>query len=89
MERYTEVKKEWFVIKEVRAWEHVQDLGLYCWVSVLHQQITPTRNSKDEANEDYLNLGFKPHPGGLHATEEITPGKLWVSYMVQCRTIFN
>lgn len=74
----------WFVVKEVRAWEWVEHLDMYCWVSKSHERITPERNTEEEANEDFARLGFRlSSTACVQCNDEINIGEFWVRYIVQ------
>lgn len=75
----------WFVVKEVRKWEWVDELNMFCWVEESHEHITPDRDTEEEANQDFENLGFvfsdRAH---VQCHDEIKIGKSWTRHIVQC-----
>lgn len=77
---------KWFVVKDVCDWEWVDGLNTYCWVRKSHQQITPDRYTQEEANKDFVNLGFKlSTTSTLQCQDEIKIGETWTRYIVQCK----
>lgn len=79
------MKQVWFVVKEVRAWKYVEELGKMSWVEESHVRITPERDTKEDANQDFAELGFKLSDRALvQCHDEIKIGKSWTRYIVQC-----
>lgn len=75
----------YFVVKVVRTWEFVEELARMSWVEKSHERITPCRDTKEEANKDFENLGFvfsdRAH---VQCHDEINIGKSWTRHIVQC-----
>lgn len=75
----------WFVVKEVRKWELVDELNMFCWVEESHEHITPDRDTEEEANQDFAELGFALSPTAtVQCHDEIKIGKSWTRHIVQC-----
>lgn len=77
------IARMWSVIRESREWAFVESLGRYCWVEVLREQITTDRETQQEAEQDFTDLGFERGPGVIGCYDEITEGVKWVRYIVQ------
>lgn len=75
----------YFVVKVVCTWKYVEELGRMCWVEKSHERITPGRDTKEEANQDFENLGFvfsdRAH---VQCHDEIKIGESWTRHIVQC-----
>lgn len=82
-------RKEWFIIRENLIWQYCSEFNCYLWVTVSREQVTPSRGSKETANEDYAKLGFKLRNNStVQCNDAIVPGKSWVRHIVQCKTLF-
>jgi hypothetical protein len=80
-------KLVWFVVKEVRKWEWVDDLNMFCWVEKSHEHITPDRDTEEEANQDFAELGFTLSPTATVQCQDcIKKSELWTRYIVQCNS---
>lgn len=78
------IKKGWFVVKEVRAWEWVEDLDMFCWVEKTHERITKNRETKEEADNDFTELGFNTNTKTIvQCQDEIKLNKTWIRHIVQ------
>lgn len=77
MERY-------FVIYEKRVKVYNNELNMQVWESETIKQITASRERKEDAEKDFLALGF-PYCSGLPCFDKITGGKVWERYILQCK----
>ena len=85
-----EEEKVYFVIREERVWQYVQELNMNCWVTISRKKVSPNRREISDANNDFERLGFttKSGPGVLvQCHDNIVPNKFWVRHIVQCATI--
>lgn len=77
-------KQVWFVVKVVCTWKYVEELDRMCWVEKSHERITPCRDTKEEANQDFAELGFRlSSTACVQCNDEIKIGEFWVRYIVQ------
>lgn len=83
------MKKKWFVQKEELIWKFVPEHNMYCWVSILNEIVTPMRETQEEADMDFAELGFAIKPNAIvQCQDEIRIGKSWVRHIVQSKTIW-
>ena len=78
---------EWYVMREVRVWQFVENLNMFCWCNISREKVSPNRQLVAEANADFEKLGFalKGGPGVVvQCHDDVTPRKKWVRYIVQC-----
>lgn len=75
-----EWQKEWAVFIDISKWEN------NAWITVIHRQITPSRQTEEETKKDFEALDLCAE--GTYFFEEITPGEIWNRAIIQCRTIF-
>ena len=81
------VRNVWFVVKSVRKWEWVDYLNMFCWVEESHEHITPERDTEEEANQDFAELGFALSPTAtVQCQDYLKKGELWTRYIVQCKS---
>lgn len=83
-------EKVYFVIREERVWQYVQELNMNCWVTISHKKVSQNRREISDANNDFERLGFeiKSGPGVIvQCHDNIIPNKFWVRHIVQCRNI--
>lgn len=79
---------KWFVKKQVLEWQFVDKLDMFCWVTISDEIITPMRATEEEANNDFINLGFKIRDKVvIQRHDEIKLNKSWVRHIVQTKTI--
>lgn len=79
---------KWFVKKQVHEWQFVDELDMFCWVTISDEIITPMRATEEEANNDFINLGFKiKDKAVIQCHDEIKLNKSWVRHIVQTKTI--
>ena len=83
------MERNWFVQKEEWIWKFVPELNMYCWVSILNEIVTPMRETQEEADIDFAELGFSIKPNAIvQCNDEIEKEKHWVRHIVQCKTIW-
>ena len=78
--------KVYFVIREERVWQYVEELKKHCWVTISHKKVSPNRREISEANKDFKRLGFgiKSGPGVIvQCHDNIVQNKYWVRHIVQ------
>lgn len=76
---------EYFVVKVVRTWQYVEELDRMSWVEKSHERITPCRDTKEEANQDFENLGFVfSDRADIKCHDTIKIGESWTRHIVQC-----
>lgn len=81
-----EYKEVFFVVKSVRAWAYNEDLKMFVWIEKSHEDLTECRTTKEEANKDFENLGFKINPNNLVQCKDfIKPNESWERYIVQSK----
>lgn len=81
------VRNVWFVVKSVHKWEWMDDLNMFCWVEESHEHITPERDTEEEANRDFAELGFALSPTATVQCQDcLKKGELWTRYIVQCKS---
>lgn len=79
-------EKVYFVIREERVWQYVQELNMNCWVTISHKKVSPNRREIADANKDFERLGFeiKSGPGVIvQCHDNIVPNKFLVRHIVQ------
>lgn len=79
-------EKVYFVIREERVWQYVQELNMNCWVTISHKKVSPNRRDISDANKDFQRLGFaiKSSTGVIvQCHDNIVPNKFWVRHIVQ------
>ena len=82
---------KWSVYKIVCNWQFVEEFGRFLWVEVLHEKITPVRERKEDAEADFMRLGFEVKRGAgivVQGHDEIKKGEKWVRHIVACRAHF-
>ena len=83
------MKRNWFVKKEEYVWQFSPEHNMYCWSVVLNEMVTPMRETQEEADKDFTELGFDIKPNVIvQCHDEIVKEKSWVRYIVQCKTIW-
>ena len=83
-------EKVYFVIREERVWQYVQELNKHCWVTISRQQVSQNSRKISDANKYFERLGYeiKSGPGVIvQCHDNIIPNKVWVRHIVQCATI--
>ena len=83
-------EKVYFVMREKRVWQYVEELNNHCWVTISRIKVSPNRREISEANKDFERLGFgiKSGPGVIvQCHDNIVPNKLWLRHIVQCETL--
>ena len=83
-------EKVYFVMREKRVWQYVEELNKHCWVTISRQKVSPNRREISEANKDFERLGFptKSGPGVIvQCYDNIVPNKYWVRHIVQCTNL--
>lgn len=82
-----EYKTVWFVVKITNIWTWDENLKMFVWVEK-SRKYTAKRNTEEEANKDFENLGFSINSNALVQCKDfIIHEKKWIRYIVQCRTI--
>ena len=76
----------WFVLMTISHWEWVEDLNRYCIVRKMETHLTPDRATKEEANEDFKNLGFEIKPNREVQYAKFKNSKHIIEIMVLCHT---
>ena len=82
--------KVYFVMREKRVWQYVEELNKHCWVTISRKKVSTNRREISEANKDFERLGFeiKSGPGVIvQCHDNIVPNKYWVRHIVQCETV--
>lgn len=78
-------EKFWFVVRQKRVWEFSPSLNGYSWVEIEHKRITPNRQNKIEAENDFNKLGFYLNYNRIiQYNDNIIPQKTWIRYIIQC-----
>ena len=83
-------EKVYFVMREKRVWQYVEELNKHCWVTISRKKVSQNRREISEANKDFERLGFeiKSGPGvTVQCHDNIVPNKLWLRHIVQCETL--
>ena len=83
-------EKVYFVMREKRVWQYVEELNKHCWVTISHKKVSTNRREISEANKDFKMLGFeiKSGPGvTVQCHDNIVSNKLWLRHIVQCETL--
>ena len=85
-EEATQPKKEvckYCVFKQIRQWQYVEGLG-NCWVTIYNEKTSPLRQTQEEADKDFAELGFKISSSAtVQCHDDITKEVIWVRYIVQ------
>ena len=79
-------EKVYFVIREERVWQYVEELKKHCWVTISRKKVSPNRRGIEEANKDFERLGFQIKIGAgviVQCHDNIVPNKYWVRHIVQ------
>ena len=79
-------ERVYFVMREKRVWQYVEELNKHCWVTISRQKVSPNRLEIEEANKDFERLGFeiKSGPGVIvQCHDNIVQNKYWVRHIVQ------
>lgn len=79
-------KRVWFVLLRTSNWEYVSHLKQCCWVVKSDLRITPERETQEQANEDFANLGYIVKPHTTIQYEKFKKGNYLLEIMVQCHT---
>ena len=82
-------EKVYFVMREKRVWQYVEELNKHCWVTISRKKVSTKRREISEVNKDFERLGFttKSGPGVIvQCNDNIVPNKLWLRHIVQCET---
>ena len=74
------MKRNWFVKKEEYVWQFVPEHDMYCWVIVLNEMVTPMRETQEEADKDFAELGFAIKPNAMYPRHFSLPKESLVSY---------
>ena len=77
----------WCVIRDVcvRRWDPEFKMNL--WHTESHEQVTPARETMEEADEDFVNMGFKYRKTATAQCDDHFEGATWTRHIVQhCRT---
>ena len=83
------MERNWFVKKEELIWKFVPEHNMYCWVSILNEIVTPMRETQEEADIDFAELGFAIKQNAIvQCHDEIEKEKSWVRHIVQSKTIW-
>ena len=83
-------ERVYFVMREKRVWQYVEELNKHCWVTISREKVSQNRREISEANKDFERLGFntKSGPGVIaQCNDNIVPNKLWLRHIVQCETL--
>lgn len=83
-------ERVYFVIREERVWQYVEELNKHCWVTISRKKVSPNRRGIEEANKDFERLGFSIKSGAgviVQCHDNIIPNKVWVRHIVQCETL--
>ena len=83
-------EKVYFVIREKRVWQYVEELKKHCWVTISHKKVSQNRREISDANNDFKSLGFGIKSGAgviVQCHDNIVPNKFWVRHIVQCETL--
>ena len=81
------MKRIWFVKKEEREWKFVPEHNMYCWSVTLNEIVTPVRDTQEESDKDFAELGFALEPNVIVQCHDEIEKEKWVRYIVQCKTI--
>lgn len=79
-------KQVWFVLLRTSNWEYVAHLRQSCWVIKSDLRITPDRETQEQANRDFANLGYAIKPHSTIQYEKFKKGTYLLEIMVQCHT---
>ena len=83
-------EKVYFVMREKRVWQYVEELNKHCWVTISRKKVSPNRLLIEDANKDFKMLGFEINSGPgviVQCNDNIVPNKYWVRNIVQCETV--
>ena len=76
--------RKWGIFQDVREWRYIEEFGRCLWVSVSNERITQARDTQEEANKDFENLGYIIKDGAaVQCYDNIIKGKVWERYIVQ------
>ena len=79
----TEEKNYWCVIKEVREKQWIDKFQQDCWVCTSFEELTPHRDTQEEADKDFKDLGFNiDRDTNIQCHDDITE-KVWTRHIVQ------
>jgi hypothetical protein len=84
----TIMTQNWFVKKEEYVWQFVPELNMYCWSKILNEIVTPIRETQEEADKDFVELGFALKPNVIVQCHDVIENeKHWTRHIVQRKTI--
>ena len=75
-----------FVLMPIIHWDWVEDLNRYSIGRQMETHLTPDRATKEEANEDFKNLGFEIKPNREVQYAKFKNSKHIIEIMVLCHT---
>ena len=80
----------WCVFRTESRYEYDSELKMNVWREYSHEEVTPRRESQEEADKDFAELGFKLCPNAIcQCNDDIKPEKYWVRHIVQHKTIIT
>lgn len=73
----------WCVIRETRTLRWSAEYKMKLWVLGLREYVTPCRETMEEADEDFENLGFEYDKEATVQSDDHFDGTIWTRHIVQ------